>query len=103
MEKVPSFENAFSTLKLGEKIDEEELIRAIRFFIAAEYEAIQMYTQIAEATDNALAKEVLMDIAREEVVHAGEFLRLLRELSPDEWKLYEEGFKEVEEMIEKFK
>ncbi len=96
---MPSFENAFSTLKLGKKISKDELVRAIRFFIAAEYEAIQMYTQIAEATDNELAKEVLMDIAEEEIVHAGEFLRLLKEISPDEWKHYEKGFEEVEEMI----
>ncbi|MCD6449740.1 MAG: rubrerythrin [Thermotogaceae bacterium] len=98
---MPSFENAFSTLDLGEKISKDELIRAIRFFVAAEYEAVQMYTQIARSTDNELAKAVLMDIAEEELVHAGEFLRLLKELSPEDWKKYEEGFEEVEEMIEK--
>ena len=100
---MPAFENARSVLKFDGKITREELIRAIRYFIAAEYEAIQMYTQIAEATDNELAKAVLLDIAEEEIVHAGEFLRLLKELSPEEWEKYEEGFKEVEEILEKFK
>ncbi len=101
---MPAFENASSVLSFeGKTISKDELIRAIRFFIAAEYEAIQMYTQIAEMTDNKLAKEVLLDIAEEEVVHAGEFLRLLKELSPDEWEKYKKGFKEVEEMIEKCK
>jgi rubrerythrin len=34
-------------------------------------------------------------------VHAGEFLRLLRERAPDEQKFYDEGAQEVEEEIEK--
>ncbi|WP_242832442.1 hypothetical protein [Desulfosporosinus orientis] len=38
-----------------------------------------------------LAIEVLKDIADEERVHAGEFLRLLKELAPDEEKFYQEG------------
>lgn len=46
---------------------------------------------------------MLKDIADEERVHAGEFLRLLKELDPDEEKFYVEGAKEVEEEIEKFK
>ena len=71
--------------------------------IAAEYEAIQLYQQTAESTDNELAKEVLLDIANEEKEHAGEFLRLLRELDPEEIKLYEEGYEEVEEIIAKLK
>jgi len=69
--------------------------------IAAEYEAIQLYMQLAESTDNKLAQDVLKDIADEERVHAGEFLRLLKELAPDEEKFYREGAKEVEEGINK--
>ena len=62
-----------------------------------------MYMQLAESTDNKLAVEVLKDIADEERVHAGEFLRLLRELAPDEEKFYAEGAKEVEGEIGKMK
>ena len=51
--------------------------------------------------DNKLAVAVLKDIADEERVHAGEFLRLLRELAPDEEKFYAKGAKEVEAKIEK--
>jgi rubrerythrin len=69
--------------------------------VAAEYEATQMYMQLAESTDHPLAIKVLTEIANEERVHAGEFLRLLQELSPDEARLYAEGAKEVEEIIEK--
>jgi rubrerythrin len=96
---VPDFGNPFTGLKHDRKLTEEELIRAVRFMVAAEYEAVQLYMQLAESTDNKLARAVLKDIADEERVHAGEFLRLLRELAPDEAKFYEEGAGEVEEII----
>jgi rubrerythrin len=100
---MPEFTNPFAVLANDRKLTKEELIRAIRFNIAAEYEAIQMYVQLAESTSDKLAAEVLKDIAEEEVVHAGEFLRLLKYLSPDEEKLYQQGYAEVEEEIKKLK
>jgi len=98
---MPSFESPFAVLKEDRLLTKAELIRAIRFMIAAEYEAIQLYMQLAESIDHALAQEVLKDIADEERVHAGEFLRLLYELDPDEKDFYQEGAEEVEEEIEK--
>ena len=98
---MPDFGNPFSGLAKEQKLTKEELIRAIRFMVAAEYEAIQLYMQLAESTDNKLAIEVLKDIADEERVHAGEFLRLLKKLAPDEEKFYAEGAEEVEEEIKK--
>ncbi len=98
---MPEFANPFSGLKKDRKLTHAELVRAIRFMVAAEYEAIQLYMQLAESTDNELAIDVLKDIADEERVHAGEFLRLLKELEPDEEKFYREGAEEVEEEIEK--
>ena len=100
---MPEFVSPFSGLANDSKLTDQELIRAIRFMIAAEYEAIQLYMQLAESTDNKLAIEVLKDIANEERVHAGEFLRLLQELAPDEEKFYAEGAEEVQEEIEKSK
>lgn len=97
---MPEFGSAFSGLAADRKLTHEELIRAIRFLVAAEYEAVQVYMQLAESIDNQLAIAVLKDIAEEEIVHAGEFLRLLKELAPDEEKYYEEGEKEVEDIIE---
>lgn len=44
---------------------------------------------------------MLLDIADEERVHAGEFLRLLKELAPDEEHWYAEGAAEVEAEIAK--
>lgn len=100
---MPDFSSSFSGLALNRQITHEELIRIVRFMVAAEYEAVQLYMQVAESTDNELAKTVLKDISDEELIHAGEFLRLLRELSPDEERLYDEGAQEVEEEIEKLK
>lgn len=96
---MPEFSDPFSVLAKKEKITDTELIRAIRLMIAAEYEAIQLYVQLAESTDNELATRVLLDIADEEKVHAGEFLRLLYELDPEEKKFYADGMEEVEEMM----
>jgi rubrerythrin len=100
---MPEFGSPFSGLANDRKLRNEELIRAIRFSVAAEYEATQLYMQLAESTNNKLAVEVLKEIAEEELVHVGEFLRLLHELAPNEEKFYAKGAKEVEEKIKKKK
>ncbi|MDO3379000.1 ferritin family protein [Geoalkalibacter halelectricus] len=93
---MPDFGHPFSCLKNDRMVTHAELVRAIRFMVAAEYEAIQLYMQLAESTDNTLAQQVLVDIANEERVHAGEFLRLLKELDPEEEMFYQQGAEEVE-------
>ena len=100
---MPSFGSPFSGLANDRKLKDKELIRAIRFMIAAEYEATQLYMQLAESTNNKVAIAVLKEVADEEIVHAGEFLRLLHQLSPGENKLYAKGTKEVDEIIRKSK
>lgn len=101
---MPEFCSSLSSsLRAGKKLSAGELIRAIRFMVAAEYEAVGLYTQLADSTDCQKTKAVLEDIADEERVHAGEFLRLLRELEPGEEKLYKKGAREVDELLEKFK
>ena len=100
---MPDFGNPFEGLKKDRKLTHEELVRAIRFLIAAEYEAIQLYMQLAESTDNELAIAVLKDIADEERVHAGEFLKLLMTIEPKEEEFYQKGYKEVEEIIQELK
>jgi len=100
---MPEFGSPFSGLANDRKLTEAELIRAVRFMVAAEYEAVQLYTQLAESTNDKLAQEVLKDIADEERVHAGEFLSLLKKLAPDEEKFYDQGAEEVQEMIDKLK
>jgi rubrerythrin len=94
---MPDFANPFSG-NVPRPMTREELIRAIRLALAAEHEAVHMYTAQAEAADDALAKKVLLEIADEERVHAGEFLELLRRLAPEEERFLADGKAEVEEM-----
>lgn len=97
---MPEFLNPFSGRVPDRKLTDGELIRAIRLDLAAEHEAVHLYMAHAEATDNPLAKKVLIDIADEERVHAGEFARLLSILTGDEDALLAKGAGEVDEISE---
>jgi uncharacterized protein len=97
---MPEFVGPFSGKTSDRKMTDSELIRAIRLNIAAEHEAIHLYMAHADATDNKLAKKILIDIADEERVHVGEFQRLLQILTGDEDKFYAEGVEEVNELME---
>ncbi len=83
---MPEFVNPFSGTVPERKLTKSELIRAIRLNIAA------------DATDHALAKQVLIDIANEEREHVGEFMELLEILAEDEAEWVVSGREEVREM-----
>lgn len=97
---MPDFPDPFSGKVPDEKMTFNELIRALRLNLAAEQEAIHLYTAHADATDNELAAAVLRDIADEEREHVGEFQRLLNILLDDEEELLADGAEEVDEMAE---
>ena len=84
-----------------QKLADEELLRAIKFAIVSEFEAIQIYQQIAAASNNIGAKRVLLDIAKEEKQHVGELRELLKVLSPSDEDEYEKGAEETKENLEK--
>ena len=96
-----SFGNPFGVMNPDRKMTKQELIKATRLMMSAEFEAVQNYMQVAESIDDILAKKVFTDIANEERVHAGEFLRLLNYLDPEENEFYKKGAAEVEEEIKK--
>jgi len=95
---MPEFLNPFAGVVPDRKLTDRELTRAIRLTLSAEEEAVHLYQALADATDNALAKAVLNEIADEERVHKGEFQRLLNILLPDEAAFLAEGAGEVDEM-----
>lgn len=95
---MPEFVNPFTGVVPERKMTDSELLRALRLNIAAEEEAVHLYMAHADATDNELAKKVLIDIANEERVHAGEFQRLINILAKDEEAFLAEGAEEVDEM-----
>ena len=95
---MPEFSNPFDGNDPSRPLSKEEMIRAIRFAIASEAEAIQLYQQIAKATEDPLVIRVFTDVAREEKVHIGEFQTVLLKLDPEEEDAYKEGEKEVSEL-----
>ncbi|MFB3881612.1 MAG: ferritin family protein [Armatimonadota bacterium] len=96
---MPQFLDPFSGI-VPRKMTTGELVRALRQNIAAEHEATHLYMAHADATDDEVAKKVLIDIANEERVHVGEFMELLRRLAPDETQYLEDGRLEVTAMAE---
>ncbi len=97
---MPEFANPFSGKIPERKLTKSELIRAIRLNIAAEHEAVHLYMAHADATDNAVARKILIDIANEEREHIGEFMVLLDILTDgEEAEWLASGREEVHEML----
>lgn len=96
---MPEFANINSVYSAQKKLTKNELLRAVKFAIASEYEAIQVYQQIMENTDNKSAQIILADIAHDEMHHAGQLLKLLYLLSPADVAEYEYGTKEALELL----
>ncbi len=97
---MPEFSQPFSGNNCKKKLNSDELIRAIRFAIASEFEAIQLYEQLRDSIDDEKAKKLLTEVAGDEKEHVGNFLHLLKILAPDEEKYYKEGWHEATEVME---
>ena len=82
-----------------EKIKKENLNKEIlRAAIIAELDAVNLYEQMAALTDDEHIKTILLDIAKEEKTHVGEFQTLLLMNDKQQEKELAEGKKEVEEL-----
>ncbi len=80
------------------KVNEKDLDKEIlRLGIIAELDAVSLYEQLAAKTKDAHIKRILLDIAKEEKTHVGEFQALLLKLDKEQVKELEAGKKEVEE------
>jgi rubrerythrin len=95
---MAQFIDPFVAVVPDRKLTLRELTHGIRMALAAEEEATHLYEALADATDEPLARKVLLDIANEERVHVGEFQRLLNILLPDEEGFLERGAGEVNVM-----
>jgi len=83
-----------------ERIKKEGLDKEIlRAAIIAELDAINLYEQMADMTRNGNIKKVLLDIAREEKTHVGEFQTLLLIEDKEQVQELEEGKKEIQELL----
>jgi rubrerythrin len=82
-----------------EKIKKEDLAKEIlRAGIIAELDAINLYEQMAALAENEPIRKILLDIAKEEKTHVGEFQTLLLKEDAEQVEKLEEGKKEVEEL-----
>jgi rubrerythrin len=74
---------------------DKEILRA---GIIAELDAINLYEQMAAMTGNENIRKILLDIAKEEKTHVGEFQAMLLMEDNEQREELEEGRKEVEEL-----
>ena len=82
------------------KISKENIDKQIlRAGILAELDAINLYEQMAAMTDNKDLKAVLLDVAKEEKEHVGEFQYLLLKYDKQQVEEMEDGQKEVKELL----
>ncbi len=81
-----------------DKVKPEELDKEIlRVGIIAELDAVSLYEQLAVMTSDKNIKEILLDIAKEEKTHVGEFQALLLKLDKEQVEELEKGKNEVDE------
>jgi rubrerythrin len=79
--------------KVNKAVLNEEIARV---GMIAELDAINLYEQLAVVTENVNIKKVLLDIAKEEKTHMGEFQALLLKGDKEQIRELEKGKKEVE-------
>jgi rubrerythrin len=70
----------------------------LRVAIIAELDAINLYEQLAAVAGDENVKKVLLEVAREEKTHLGEFQTLLLKVDAEQVQELEKGRKEVEEL-----
>ena len=84
--------------KVNKQNIDKEILRA---GIIAELDAISFYEQMADLTDKSDIKKILLDIAREEKAHVGEFEALLEKYDPQQVEESKKGREEVKEVLGK--
>ena len=83
------------------KVKKEDLDKEIlRTGMIAELDAVSLYEQMAAMTENESIKRMLLDIAKEEKTHVGEFQTLLLEQDIEQAEELKEGQKEAEELAD---
>ena len=82
--------------KVGKKFKDREILRLA---IIAELDAVSLYEQLAAATDNETIRDVLLDVAKEEKTHMGEFQTLLLREDEEQVEELKKGKEEVEEEL----
>jgi len=83
-----------------DRIKKEDLDKEIlRSAMIAELDAINLYEEMGGMTQDKRLRELLLDVAREEKTHLGEFQALLLKKDLQQKNELDEGKKEVEELL----
>lgn len=82
--------------KVDKKLVDQEILRV---GIIAELDAVNLYEQLASMANDSNIKAILLDIAKEEKTHVGEFQRLLLNRDKQQVEELEKGKEEVEEEV----
>jgi len=82
---------------VSKKLLDREILRVA---VIAELDAISLYEQLAAMTENERIKKILLDVAKEEKTHVGEFQTLLLKEDKQQVEELEHGKEEVEEILE---
>ena len=81
------------------KVNKEDIDKEIlRAGMIAELDAVSFYEQMAVMTENENIRKVLLDIAKEEKTHIGEFETLLLKIDQEQIRENEKARKEIEEL-----
>ena len=71
-------------------------IEMLRVAIIAELDAINLYEQLSATTEDEKIKEVLLNVAKEEKTHVGEFQVLLLRMDKEQVEELKRGKEEIE-------
>ncbi len=83
-----------------DRIKKEDLDKEIlRAAMIAELDAINLYEEMGNMTPDKNLRKLLLDVAREEKTHLGEFQSLLLKKDLQQKSELEEGEKEVENLL----
>ena len=97
MKKTLNFDDflneTLSTIPGSKNSSDKQILRAA---ILAELDTINLYEQMADEANDSKIKDVLLDVAREEKTHIGEFQTLLKEIDEEYAEELKNGKREVE-------
>ena len=82
--------------KVGKKFTDSEILSLA---MIAELDVVSLYEQLTAATDNKTIREVLLDVAKEEKTHMGEFQAMLLREAEEQVEELKRGKEEVEKEL----
>lgn len=86
-------------IDVGELRQENINKEILRLSIIAELDAVNLYEQLFDMTDDISLRKILSSVVEEEKTHIGEFETLLLKMDSEQEKELSKGKKEAEELL----